>query len=86
MLCVIASSIMPRTTVDIDPTVLRDLKRRARAEGKSLGRLLSEIAAAALKQPLRGSAASPFRWNSRPMRARVDLEDKEAVDAALRQG
>lgn len=83
---VIASRIMARTTLDIDPNVLRDLKQRARAEGKSLGRLVSEIAAAALKRPLDASdRAAPFRWHSRAMGARVDLEDKDAVRAALRE-
>ena len=75
---------MPRTTVDIDAAVLRDLKRLQKREGKALGRLISEIVAAALA---RGEAADegtpPFSWKSRAMRARVDLEDKEAVRAAL---
>ena len=43
---------MPRTTVNIDGPVLRDLKRLQKREGKPLGR-------------------------------RVDLTDKEAVQAAL---
>ena len=40
----IASRIM-RTTIDLDPGVLRDLKARARREGKSLGRVASELLA-----------------------------------------
>lgn len=77
---------MPRTTLDIDPNVLADLKRRAREEGKSLGRIVTEIAAAALKEPARGRVASSFSWNSRSMGARIDLEDKDALEAALRDG
>jgi len=75
---------MPRTTVDIDAAVLRDLKRLQKREGKSLGKLISELVAAALSRG-RGSGekASPFVWAERPMRARVDLEDKEAVRTAL---
>ena len=79
----IASSIMPRTTVTIDASVLRALKKRAREEGKSLGQVISEIAAPALRseEPTRG--ASGFRWISRDMGARVDLADKEALRQAL---
>jgi plasmid stability protein len=74
---------MPRTTIDLDPTVLRELKRRARREGKSLGCVASEVLSAALDgaEPERGPA--PLAWLSRPMGARVDLEDPEAVRRAL---
>lgn len=41
---------MPRTTVDLDPSVLRDLKRRAKVEGKSLGTLISQILAPVLTE------------------------------------
>lgn len=73
---------MPRTTIDIDPSVLRALKKRQRREGKTLGRLVSELLTTALS---REEAASPsgFRWTSRSMEARVDLEDKEAMRRAL---
>jgi len=73
---------MPRTTIDIEASVLRDLKRLQKREGKSLGQLVSELVARALAAA--GEEASqPFSWTSRPMRARVDLEDEEAVRAAL---
>ena len=76
--------MMARTTVDIEASVLRELKRLQKREGKSLGQLISELVAAALageeEVPDEGL---PFQWTSRPMRARVDLEDKEAVRAAL---
>jgi hypothetical protein len=73
---------MPRTTIDIDPTVLRELKKRGRREGKTLGRVASELLATALKssQP---EPATAFRWTARPMGARVDLGDVEAVRRAL---
>jgi len=32
---------------------------------------------------IEAAAIRPFAWRSRPMQARVDLEDKEAVRAAL---
>lgn len=73
---------MPRTTIDLDPSVLAELKRRQRRDGKSLGRLVSELLAErldrdALPQP------NPFTWRARPMAVRVDLDDAEAVRRAL---
>lgn len=73
---------MPRTTIDIDAGVLRRLKERKRREGKTLGELVSELLMSALRaedKPTRNK----FNWMSRPMGARVDLEDKEAVQRAL---
>ena len=83
MLSQLASRIMPRTTIDIDPMVLQELKRRQAREGKTLGHLVSELLAAALGDAGGGPAAAPFTWTSRRMAARVDLEDKEAVRRAL---
>ncbi|GIV00557.1 MAG: putative antitoxin VapB48 [Actinomycetota bacterium] len=72
---------MPRTTIDIDAAVLRELKRRQRREGKTLGQLVSELLAASLRgeEP----EAPPFSWTVKEMGARVDLEDDEAVRRAL---
>jgi hypothetical protein len=82
MLSGVASRIMPRTTIDIDATVLRELKRRQRAEGRTMGQLASELLASALatSEP---SAPPPFRWTTAAMGSRIDLEDKEAVRRAL---
>ena len=78
----VASRIM-RTTIDLDPTVLRALKQRARREGKSLGRLASEVLGVALEQDGQAPAPRALAWVSRPMDALVDLEDSEAVRRAL---
>ena len=79
-----ASRIMSRTTIDLDPTVLRQLKARQRREGKTLGRLVSELLSTAMQadgdEPRR---PAPLAWSSRPMRALVDLEDPEALRRAL---
>jgi hypothetical protein len=75
---------VPRTTIDIDATVLRRLKERQRREGKTLGQLVSELLASAM----RGEAERTdrdFEWSTRPMGARVDLDDKEALRRALDQ-
>lgn len=74
---------MARTTVDIDDAVLRDLKRLQKREGKTLGRLISELLAASLDRgELAETPSPPFEWTARAMGAKVDLEDKEAVRAA----
>ncbi len=73
---------MPRTTIDIDAAVLRRLKDRKRREGKTLGRLVSELLARALREDAE-PAPGELHWTSQAMDARVDLEDKEAVRRAL---
>jgi hypothetical protein len=75
---------MPRTTVNLDGSVLRALKRRAADEGKALGDVISELVAPALAND--GKASTPkFRWHTKRMGAKVDLEDKEAVSRILDQ-
>ncbi|MGH2483233.1 MAG: antitoxin [Candidatus Limnocylindria bacterium] len=76
---------MPRTTIDIDPQVLRELKKRQRRQGKSLGRLVSELLTTALARD-EPRPTGALAWTSRRMGARVDLEDKEAVRRALDEG
>ncbi len=73
---------MMRTTVDLDPVVLKELKARARREGKTLGALISELTAATLKSTS-GSRKNGVAWKARPMGLKVDLRDKEAVYRAL---
>jgi hypothetical protein len=77
-----------RTTVDLDDSVLRELKRLQKRERKALGRLASDLIAQALAARKASTAAAgpePFAWISRPMGARVDLADKDAVHALLDQ-
>lgn len=82
MLIHLASRIMPRTTIDLDAGVLRELKRRKRS-GQSLGQLASELLAGALHEPAAAPTRQALRWRSAPMGARIDLEDKEAVRRAV---
>jgi hypothetical protein len=82
MLITTASRIMTRTTIDLDPVVLKELRRRGRREGKSMGQVASEILAHALADPLQPT--EPFGWTTGQLGVpRVDLEDREAVRAAL---
>jgi hypothetical protein len=79
----LASVIMARTTLDLDPLVLRDLRRRGERERKSMGQVASELLAAALAEPPK-TGASDFTWSSADLGApRIDLQDKEAVRQAL---
>ncbi len=73
---------MTRTTIDLDAAVLRELKRRKRRGGQSLGQLASELLASAMQAEPAGSRER-FAWRSGPMGARLDLDDKEAVRRAL---
>ncbi len=70
-----------RTTLDLDPSVLQELKHRQQREGKSLGQLASELLARALAEE--PTPRPPFRFYSQPMGALVDLEDHDAVERAL---
>ena len=73
-----------RTTLDIDEPILRDLRRLKEKEGKSLGRLVSDLLAEALKKKTQFAARQRVPvWITRPMHARVDLSDKEAVHRIL---
>jgi hypothetical protein len=82
MFVLVASRIMPRTTLELDPSVLRELRRLGEREGKSMGRVASELLARALREE---SPPPPsFQWASGDLGApRVDLEDSEAVRAVL---
>lgn len=73
---------MPRTTMNIDASVLRELKARQRREGKSISQLASELLARALDEA-EGDAPHALHWIDGPLRPTVDLDDKEAVRRAL---
>jgi hypothetical protein len=69
---------MARTTLDLDPSVLEQLRRRAASEHKSMGQVASERLAVGLGE----SAKEPsrLRWPTRHMgQSQVDLADKDAL-------
>jgi hypothetical protein len=73
-----------RTTVDIDAPILKDLKKIQQKEGKSLGRIISDLLAQALGE--RKSAKTPTKppkWISKRMGARIDIADHEALYAVM---
>jgi len=77
------SRIMARTTLDLDPAVLRELRRRSARQGKSMGAIASELLSRAVAES-DDLPAPAFHWTSAPLGpALIDLEDKEAVRRAL---
>jgi len=73
---------MARTTLDLDPLVTQELRRRAKRERKNMGQVASEVLAQAFAEtPV---APPPFRWISHDLGLPlVDLEDKDALWAIL---
>jgi hypothetical protein len=79
----LSSNIMTRTTLDLDPSVLKELRRKSEREGKSMGAVASEVLARGLSETT-GQSESPLAWTSRNLGVPlIDLEDKDAVQAAL---
>ena len=75
-----------RTTLDIDGSVLAELKKLQQRRRISLGQLVSELLARSLTEEQAASAPAPFQWRAEPMGARVDLEDRDAVQQLLDEG
>lgn len=75
---------MPRTTIDLDRSVLEALRRASRRQAKSMGQLASELLAPALAGDEDAGGRAEFRLRTARLgKPRVDLEDKEALRAAL---
>ena len=73
-----------RTTIDIDDPILKEVKKLQKTEGKSLGRLVSDLLARALREGKpAGQKPKPSEWISKSMGARIDLDDKEALYSAM---
>lgn len=84
MLKVLASRIMPRTTLNLASSVLRELKRRQRKDPRPLGDIASELLARILR--VESPPTQPFTWVAKPMGLSVDLEDKDEVERRLASG
>jgi hypothetical protein len=70
---------MPRTTLDIDARLLRELKKRAAAEGRTLQAIVNEY----LKRATVAPEGPPYRlkldgWRAEP-RPGVDLFDRDQL-------
>jgi hypothetical protein len=72
--------MVPRTTINIDATILSEVKRLSQSSGKPLGQLISELVAQALAGQTPAAPTSEFDWVSQPMGSPlVKLEDKQSV-------
>jgi hypothetical protein len=79
---------MARTTVDIDTPLLKELKALRDREGRSLGRLVSELLAEALAaRKRRGGKARPvkLKWHSGAMGPLIDINDPRVLKEFLAQ-
>ena len=68
-----------RTTLDLDDHLLCELRQLQAKEGKSLDRLVSDLLTRVLVEDATRAAASPPSWIAKPMHARVNLSDKDAL-------
>ena len=67
----------------VDPSVMRELRRRSEREHKSIGELASQLLARGLRQEAKPQPR-PFSWVSNDLgKPAVDLEDKEALNDLL---
>jgi hypothetical protein len=74
---------MARTTIDLDQTILEEIRERARSERKPMGQVASDLLAQALASSSLERPRSAFWWPSHRGNPRIDIDDKDAVFAAL---
>jgi len=76
---------MARTTIDIDDPILNEIRAIQKREGRSMGKIVSQLLAEALVKQKSSSKTPGFNWISRPMRSLLDLSDKDEVYRILDQ-
>jgi len=70
---------MARTTIDIDDPILKEVKAIQKREGRSMGKIVSQLLAEALVKQKLSTKSPGLKWISRPMRSLMDLSDKDEV-------
>lgn len=63
--------------------MLGQLRARQREQGGTLGSLVSELLARALRQTEAMQPRAAFEWAAADLGARIDLDDEDAVARAL---
>ncbi len=81
---------MTRTTISLESSLLKTVKRLAHNEGSTIGREISDLLAIGLHHKQQRSAAvsrSPLKLKTFTMgREKIPLEDKEGVMHLLEKG
>ena len=77
---------MARTTIDIESPILTEVKNLQKKDGRSIGKIVSQLLAEALAQRKTKGKPPRFKWHSRRMGALVDLADKDALYRILDRG
>ncbi len=77
---------MARTTIDIDNPILMEVKNLQKREGRSIGKIVSQLLSEALAQRKHRTKAPRFKWRSRRMGALIDISDKDALYKILDRG
>ena len=73
-----------RITINIAGPIFEELKKIQEKEGgRTMGELVTGLLAEALQQRYADHTDPELAWVSQPMRARVDLTNKEAVYATI---
>ena len=70
---------MPRTTLDIDASVLRELKEVSARRHKSMGEVASELLARSLAEEPKVRVMPEFWWPVMSGGMLIDIDDKEAL-------
>jgi hypothetical protein len=78
--------IMARTTINIENPILMEVKKLQKQDGRSIGKIVSQLLAEALAQRKGKTNAPRFKWHSRQMGTLVDFSDKEALYKILDRG
>ena len=73
-----------RTTLNIDDPILKQLRRLRERDGKSMGRLVSDLLAQSLASHHAPTRRPPvLKWITQPMDARIDVSDRHTVLDAM---
>jgi hypothetical protein len=74
---------MARTTIDIDNPILKEIKNLQKKDGQSIGKIVSELLAEAFNRRNITAKAHHLKWAARPMRALLNLSDKDTLHKFL---
>lgn len=75
---------MPRTTLDLDSSVLRELRLRGERQRKSMGVVASELLADALARSDDSREPVEFSWTTADLGTPlIDIDDKDVLHRVL---